>query len=77
MHCVQIKGSASNPSSVTSGVPQGTVLGPVFFLTLISDISQNLDTNIVCFTDDTRLCKSIYDHSDSSTLQSDLSKFYT
>ena len=42
----------------------------------MSDISQNLDTNIVCFTDDTRLFKSISDHSDSSILQSDPSKVY-
>ena len=43
----------------------------------MSDISPNLDTNKFCFADDTRLFKSIYDNSDASTLQSDLSKVYT
>ena len=43
----------------------------------MSDISENLNSNIVCFADDTRLFKSIYNNSDSSTLQSDLSKAYT
>ena len=56
--CVRIKGSTSNPASVTGGFPQGTVLDPVLFLILMSDISQN----IICFADDTRLFMIILTH---------------
>ena len=39
---VVVEGMSSNPSNVLSGVPQGTVLGPLFFLVYINDISKGL-----------------------------------
>ena len=50
------------------------VLGPVLFLIMMSDISQNLTTNIVCFADDTRLFNLIDSQNDCSLFQSDLKK---
>ena len=67
-------GTGTLINSVISGVPQGIVLGPVFFLIMMSDISQILKTNIVCFADDIRLFNLIDSQNDCSLLQSDLEK---
>ena len=52
-HHVRIPGGVSKSDNVPSGVPQGTVLSPLLFLVLISDISNNVDSNITSFADDT------------------------
>ena len=49
---VVINGSASKPIQVTSGVPQGTVLGPLLFLLYINDLPNNLTSNVRLFADD-------------------------
>ena len=53
---VACDGIKSLRAAVLSGVPQGTVLGPVLFLVLILDISRNVseDTRVSYFADDTR-----------------------
>jgi hypothetical protein len=58
---VVVDGEASEPVLVTSGVPQGTVLGPLMFLIYINDIGENLDerTRIKLFADDCLLYRSI------------------
>ena len=50
--CVQVSGTSSSWISVTSGVPQGTVLGPLLFLIYINDIVHNLNSKIKLFADD-------------------------
>ena len=49
---VVVDGEASDFVRVMSGVPQGTVLGPLMFLLYINDISENLTSHIRLFADD-------------------------
>ena len=71
---VIVEGMESAPSKVLSGVPQGTVLGPLFFLIYINDIFKGLSegTKIRLFADDSLLYRTIETPSDSATLQNDL-----
>ena len=48
-------GSYSDLSSIESGVPQGSVLGPLLFLVYINDLERNIKSNVKFFADDTML----------------------
>ena len=77
---VVVEGRVSPLSPVISGVPQGTVLGPVLFLLHISDISKGVSTstNTTSYVDDTRVSRSIVDsQADCSALQQDLASIYS
>ena len=71
---VIVEGCISNPKNVLSGVPQGTVLGPLFFLIYINDIGDNLSpgTNLRLFADDSLLYREIKSYLDTIILQKDL-----
>jgi len=58
---------------VRSGVPQGTVLGPVLFLAFINDMPQSVrSSNVRLFADDAIIYRSVETSSDSEHLQHDL-----
>ena len=73
---VLANGIKSESSVVRSGVPQGTVLGPVLFLILINDIDENIDSSSSLFADDTRVTRRIDSEEDVEKLQNDLNKLY-
>jgi hypothetical protein len=52
---VKIEGAFSEWISVESGVPQGSVLGPLLFLLYINDIDKDLDVNVAIFADDIKI----------------------
>ena len=59
---------------VASGVPQGSVLGPLLFLAYVNDICRNIESNIRLFADDCIIYRKINDSSDTDKLQKDLNK---
>ena len=58
---VVLNRKSSNWSPVTAGVPQGSVLGPLFFLTYINDLVGNVSWEAKLFADDKSLFTVVYD----------------
>ena len=74
---VVVNGTKSPPADVLSGVPQGSVLGPILFLILIGDINQDVAHSFISsFADDTRIGKGINSVEDAEQLQQDLQQVY-
>ena len=72
---VVIDGQSSNWSTVSAGVPQGSVLGPLLFLIYINDVTENLKSNCLLYADDTSLFDIVDDPVTSSQkLNNNLSK---
>ncbi len=75
---VIVNGFWSELSHVLSGVPQGSVIGPLLFLILIGDIDADLlHSFLSSFADDTRASKGVSSLRDTSLLQSDLDAIYS
>ena len=74
---VVVNGEQSDPAPVISGVPQGSVIGPLLFLILIGDIDSNVSHSFLSsFADDTRIGKGIATQEDVDQLQADLHEVY-
>ena len=69
---VALDGSFSDIVPVHSGVPQGTVLGPLMFLLYINDVSEHINSPLWLFADDCLLYRTITTDEDTAQLQHDL-----
>ena len=69
---VVLDGCASDPVPVLSGVPQGSVIGPVLFLIFINDLPDNIRSSVRLFADDCVLYRNVKSPLDCQILQDDL-----
>ena len=71
---VVVAGEESDSFPVTSGVPQGSVLGPILFLVYINDLPDDIVSQVRLFADNTAIYLILENKSDSNKLQRDLDR---
>ena len=73
-HRVSINGISSDRTYVSSGVPQGSIIGPILFLIYINDIGSELshNTSLPLYADDAKCSRVIRGQMDQGILQQDL-----
>ena len=73
---VALNGKESKRLTIKAGVPQGSILGPLFFLYIyVNYLSDNLESNVKLFTDDTSMFSVVRDPINTSRkLNNDLYK---
>ena len=69
---VVINGTSSDWTPVTSGIPQGSVLGPVLFAIYINDLPDVVQNVAKLFADDTKVYSVVNNEDDQNNLQQDL-----
>ena len=73
---VVVEGESSAEARVKSGVPQGSVLGPLMFLIFINDLAENTTSTVRLFADDCVMYRPIRHANDCEALQEDLNKLH-
>jgi hypothetical protein len=69
---VVVDGHTSKQAPVLSGVPQGTVLGPLLFLIFINDLAKETSSSLRLFADDCLVYREVRSQTDCTALQLDL-----
>ena len=69
---VVVEGAMSSVAQVTSGVPHGSVLGPLLFLVYINDLPLVVSSTVGLFADDAYIYQVIKSKEDTTALQRDL-----
>ena len=67
----------SNWLTVLSGIPQGSVLGPLLFVIFVNELPEIVKSTVYLFADDTKIFRSINNHDDPKILQDDLNMLRT
>ena len=71
---VLVNGTSSQPAPVTSGIPQGSVVGPMLFVMYINDLPDVCTSNVKLFADDTKLFTRSDDEAATTAMQEDLNR---
>ena len=69
---VIVNGNSSEDHPVLSGIPQGSVLGPILFVIYINDLPNYTISNTFLFADDTKIYREIKNEEDREIMQQDL-----
>ena len=71
---VTVDGEISNWKYILSGVPQGSVLGPMLFLIYVNDLEDDISSKVLKFADDKKVFRKVTYDTDKQSLQGDLDK---
>ena len=71
---VLLNGAHSGWSTVTSGIPQGSVLGPILFTIYINDLPDVIENMVKLFADDTKVYSTVNNKDARDSLQSDIDR---
>ena len=69
---MKVNNDESPPAPVISGIPQGSVLGPLLFVLYINDLPDIVNSKVYLFADDTKLMRKVTSEDDARALQRDL-----
>lgn len=72
--CVVVNNSFSTWELVTSGIPQGSVLGLLLFVLYVSDMPGNTDSHPFLYADNTKIFRDVSQANGKPALQEDLNK---
>ena len=70
--CVKINGVLSSWVQVSSGVPQGSILGPLLFSLYVNELPSLVSSQLLMFADDIKLYRTIRSSEDCLVLQNDI-----